>query len=255
MLSSRLRGAATSVTRSPKVAVHQHHLAASHNLVAHDQVHRIGDMAVQFDHVARPQIENLAQRHLPRAKTQRGLELDIEQQLESGSSDPWRTLGSAGRQTAARRQCAASPERALRLSLRWIAPHRAPDRPRTARRRSKLKGTWRPDLPLHRDLLELLHLAFLARLGQQLSGRGLGHLAQQLAPARLLVHAFAHQRCVENGRSRSDREAALLFSGQRGAESQRIRGLAASAAIRTSSGSPARACENSAVATDAQQSK
>ena len=94
-----------------KVAVDQHHLAARHNLVADDQDAGIGDMAVQLDHISRPQIEDLSERHLPAAEAQGGFKFDIEQQLEAWSQSGCRC----------RRFCRAS-RCGFRLGCRLLGP-------------------------------------------------------------------------------------------------------------------------------------
>ena len=86
-----------------KVAIDQHHLAAGHDLVPHDQLDRVAHMAVELNHVARPQIENLRQRHLPRAKPQRGLQLHIQQQVQPDRK-PMLPSGGARRGTLAGRR-------------------------------------------------------------------------------------------------------------------------------------------------------
>ena len=62
-----------------RLLIDQHHLALGHDFVAHDQVHRIGHVAVQLHHIARTQVQNLAQRQLAASEAQAGLQLDIEQ--------------------------------------------------------------------------------------------------------------------------------------------------------------------------------
>ena len=68
-----------------KITVDQHHFTAGDDLVTNDQVDRIRHVAVQFNHVAGAQLQNLAQRHLAAAETKRGLKFYVEQQLDAGT--------------------------------------------------------------------------------------------------------------------------------------------------------------------------
>src|ERR1019366_2612714 len=65
-----------------EIAVDQHHVPAGHDLVSDNQVHGIGDVAIQFDDISGTEVENLAQWHLAAPEAQRSLEFHIEQQLD-----------------------------------------------------------------------------------------------------------------------------------------------------------------------------
>src|SRR5579864_1673200 len=56
-----------------EVAVDDNHLTASNNLVSNYKIDGIGDVTVQFHHVARSEFKNLSKRHLPAAETKRCL--------------------------------------------------------------------------------------------------------------------------------------------------------------------------------------
>ena len=66
------------------------------------------------------------------------------------------------------------------------------------------------------DLLEARHPALLARLGEQLSRRGVGRFPQQFLPAGLLVHSLADKRRIQNRAIEEHGEPAFHLSGQNG---------------------------------------
>ena len=65
---------------------------------------------------------------------------------------------------------------------------------------------------------------FLPVAGQQLARRRLGNLAQQLCPAGLLVHSFAHQRRIENRPVEDHGEAPGDVAGDGGGKAEGSQG-------------------------------
>jgi hypothetical protein len=61
-----------------EVSIHQDDFAASHDLVAHNQIDWIGNVPVQLHHIAGPKIQNLSEGHFPAAETERGFEFNVE---------------------------------------------------------------------------------------------------------------------------------------------------------------------------------
>ena len=77
MLSKRFFGAATSVTRRPKLPLIS--TTSPRATILSPTIKSTGS------EICRTQVENLAQRHLPAAEAQRSIKLHIEQQLNSGT--------------------------------------------------------------------------------------------------------------------------------------------------------------------------
>jgi hypothetical protein len=59
--------------------LNQHNLSAGDYFVSDDQVDWIGNLPIERNHSTRTDLQQLRQRHLPRAKSYVGFELDIEQ--------------------------------------------------------------------------------------------------------------------------------------------------------------------------------
>ena len=199
-----------------EVAIHQHYFAAGHDLVAHNEVDSVGDMAVELHHVSRSQVENLAQRHLPAAETQGGLKLDVEEQFDS------------------RRHARGERRNSLRSGIRggrgsgfaaagagavatWAG--------RAAGRTSSFTSTVQERSPA---------LSWKARetfaspsIGSNFPTRHLTPVwasrspaaasatsRRDLRPAGFLIHAFADQRSIESGSVQHHRKTALVVSSQ-----------------------------------------
>ncbi len=68
-----------------KAAVDKDNFAAGDNFVSNQEIDRIGDVAIQFHHVAGAEFKNLSKGHFAAAKTNCGLKFNIQQQLDAGA--------------------------------------------------------------------------------------------------------------------------------------------------------------------------
>ena len=179
MLSRRLRGVATSVTRRPKLPFTKTTSPRATILSPTRRLDRVCDMTVQLDDVPGAKIEDLAQWQLATSEAQCSLKFHIQQELHSRSdSGNWlRIRGIGGRTGRARRNIGNIGLRCRFAGSRFIANENCPG----ACGRLQLKGSCRsglsPQLPATRPALHLR-----PALGSMLSGGRIGHFAQQFAP-------------------------------------------------------------------------
>ncbi len=80
------------------------------------------------------------------------------------------------------------------------------------------------DLARAVDLFKALDAALGSGGGQQITGSGLGHLAQQLCPASLLIHSLAEKWRFKQALIEHHRKPALLIPAQHYREAKRARG-------------------------------
>src|ERR1700760_1897499 len=65
-----------------KAPVDKNHFTAGNNFVSNYKVHRIGDVSIQFHHVARAEFKDFSEWHLAAAKSECGLKFNIQKQLD-----------------------------------------------------------------------------------------------------------------------------------------------------------------------------
>src|SRR5689334_9386733 len=70
---------------APELLVDHHHFAFRHELAVHKQIKFVTHQAVQFDHGALAEGEQVADQHLGAAHLKRDVQLDVQQEVQVGA--------------------------------------------------------------------------------------------------------------------------------------------------------------------------